>query len=146
MITGSRIPTVEVAERFKAGESLKDLSADFRRPIEEIEEAVPHSNSTSKPPDPPLVFFIDECLGTSKVPAALVTAGAEAKTLTDVFAQGVKDVDWLKALQDRDWIVITKDKNIRRRPLEAQALIAAGLRVFVITATDLTGEEAGQVT
>jgi uncharacterized protein (DUF433 family) len=40
VITGSRIPTVEVAERFKAGESLHDLSADFRRPIEEIEEAV----------------------------------------------------------------------------------------------------------
>jgi uncharacterized protein (DUF433 family) len=39
-ISGSRIPTAEVAERFKAGESLKDLSADFRRPIEEIEEAV----------------------------------------------------------------------------------------------------------
>jgi uncharacterized protein (DUF433 family) len=39
-IRGSRIPTVEIAERFKAGESLQDLSADFRRPIEEIEEAV----------------------------------------------------------------------------------------------------------
>jgi len=40
VITGSRIPTAEIAERFKAGESLKDLSADFRRSIEEIEEAV----------------------------------------------------------------------------------------------------------
>jgi uncharacterized protein (DUF433 family) len=40
VIMGSRIPTAEIAERFKAGESLKDLAADFRRPIEEIEEAV----------------------------------------------------------------------------------------------------------
>lgn len=40
VITGSRIPTVEVAERFKAGESLKDLAVDFRRTIGEIEEAV----------------------------------------------------------------------------------------------------------
>ena len=40
VIIGSRIPTAEIAERFKAGEPLKDLSADFRRPIEEIEEAV----------------------------------------------------------------------------------------------------------
>jgi len=39
-IRGSRVPTVEIAERFKAGESLHDLSVDFRRPIEEIEEAV----------------------------------------------------------------------------------------------------------
>lgn len=67
------------------------------------------------------------------------------KTLSDVFGQGVKDIDWLTALEGRDWIVLTKDKNIRRRPLEAQALIAAGLRVFVVTATDLTGDETGQV-
>jgi uncharacterized protein (DUF433 family) len=40
VIAGSRVPTVEVAERFKAGESVQDLAADFRRPIDEIEEAV----------------------------------------------------------------------------------------------------------
>ncbi len=40
VIEGSRIPTVEVAERFKAGESLADLAHDFRRTIAEIEEAV----------------------------------------------------------------------------------------------------------
>ena len=67
------------------------------------------------------------------------------RVLADIFDPGVKDVDWLTALQGRDWIVLTKDKNIRRRPLEAQALIAAGLRVFVVTATDLTGEETGQI-
>ncbi len=39
-IRGSRIPTVEIAERFKAGESLQELAVDFRRSIEEIEEAV----------------------------------------------------------------------------------------------------------
>lgn len=40
VIAGSRIPTVEVAERFKAGESLSSLSRDYGRPTEEIEEAV----------------------------------------------------------------------------------------------------------
>ena len=103
------------------------------------------SNSTSKPPDRPLIFFIDECLGTLRVPAALQAAGAEVKTLADVFVPGTKDVDWLAALRGREWIVLTKDKNIRRRPLEAQALVAANLRVFVVTATDLTGDETGEV-
>ena len=101
------------------------------------------SNSTSKQPDP--VFFVDECLGTVKVPAALRAAGVTVKTLADVFAPGIKDVDWLAALTGRDWIVLTKDKNIRRRPLEAQALAAANLRVFVVTATDLTGDETAAV-
>jgi predicted nuclease of predicted toxin-antitoxin system len=103
------------------------------------------SSSTSKPPDPPLVFFVDECLGTAKVPAALRDAGAEVRTLADEFESGMKDVDWLTGLHGHDWIVLTKDKNIRRRPLEIDALIGAGLRVFVVTATDLTGEEAGQI-
>lgn len=39
-IVGSRIPTSEIAERFKAGDSFTDLADDFKRPIEEIEEAV----------------------------------------------------------------------------------------------------------
>ena len=69
----------------------------------------------------------------------------DVKTVVDVLQLGAKDVDWLAALAGRDWVVLTKDKNIRRRPLEAQALIAAGLRVFVITSTDLTGDEAGEI-
>jgi hypothetical protein len=69
----------------------------------------------------------------------------ETRTMADVLQPGAKDADWLAALAGRDWIVLTKDKNIRRRPLEAQALIAAGLRVFVITSTDLTGDEAGAI-
>jgi hypothetical protein len=69
----------------------------------------------------------------------------EVKTLADFLQPGAKDTDWLAALAGQDWIVLTKDKNIRRRPLEAQALIAAGLRVFVITSTDLTGDEAGSI-
>jgi uncharacterized protein (DUF433 family) len=40
VIVGSRTPTAEIAERFKAGESLKDLADDFGREIQEIEEAV----------------------------------------------------------------------------------------------------------
>ncbi len=40
IIQGSRIPTVEIAERFKAGESVTDLANDFKRRVEEIEEAV----------------------------------------------------------------------------------------------------------
>jgi hypothetical protein len=103
------------------------------------------SNSPSTPPDSPLVFFIDECLGTQKVPAAIRAAGHVAKTLADVFSSGMRDEDWLRALEGHEWIILTKDKNIRRHPLEAHALVAAGLRVFVITASDLTGDEMGEV-
>jgi hypothetical protein len=38
-------------------------------------------------------------------------------------------------------VLLTKDKNIRRRPLEVEAILSARVRAFVLTATDLTGPE-----
>jgi Uncharacterized conserved protein len=40
VIAGSRIPTVEIAERFKAGDSFELLAVEYGRPIAEIEEAI----------------------------------------------------------------------------------------------------------
>lgn len=40
VIAGSRVPTIEIAERFKAGESSQTLARDYERPQEEIEEAI----------------------------------------------------------------------------------------------------------
>lgn len=40
VIAGSRIPTVEIAERFKAGDSSELLAGEYGRPIAEIEEAI----------------------------------------------------------------------------------------------------------
>jgi uncharacterized protein (DUF433 family) len=40
VITGSRVPTVEVFERFRMGEQPDELAADFARSLEEILEAI----------------------------------------------------------------------------------------------------------
>lgn len=40
VLAGSRIPTVEIAERFQAGESFDALASDYGRPTAEIEEAI----------------------------------------------------------------------------------------------------------
>jgi len=40
VIAGSRIPTTDVFERFKAGDSLDALIAEYGRPSEEIQEAI----------------------------------------------------------------------------------------------------------
>lgn len=40
VIAGSRIPTVEIAERFKAADSFDLLAGEYGRPIAEIEEAI----------------------------------------------------------------------------------------------------------
>jgi uncharacterized protein (DUF433 family) len=40
VIAGSRIPTIEVAERFKAGDSFELLADEYQRPVSEIQEAI----------------------------------------------------------------------------------------------------------
>jgi PIN like domain len=45
----------------------------------------------------------------------------------------------------RGWVLITKDKNIRKRPLELNAFRRSGVRAFVLTASNLTGDEQARV-
>jgi uncharacterized protein (DUF433 family) len=47
VIAGSRVPTVEIFERFNAGESPDDLAADFGRRVDEILEAIRCENTAA---------------------------------------------------------------------------------------------------
>jgi uncharacterized protein (DUF433 family) len=40
VLSGTGIPTLVVADRYKAGESISELVRDYDRPQEEIEEAI----------------------------------------------------------------------------------------------------------
>ena len=86
-----------------------------------------------------LTFFVDECLGGKALSAALRAAGHDVVLHRERFSPGTDDVAWLTALYERraEWVVLTKDKQIRKRPLEKLALMAAGLRVFALTAGEL---------
>ena len=102
------------------------------------------ANSRSTPPD--LVFFIDECLGTGRVPEALQHAGANVVVHQTHFAgrQGIKDDEWLREIGRKGWVVLTKDKNFKRRPLERDAILAGGIRAFFLSATNLSTEQIAQ--
>lgn len=45
----------------------------------------------------------------------------------------VPDVEWLQIAGDNQWVVILRDKRVRRRPGERQRLQEHGLRVFCLT-------------
>jgi hypothetical protein len=104
------------------------------------------SRSRTQPDVPQLRFFIDECLGTKRVAEALTAAGSVVVTLEQRFDRGVDDRAWLSALSaEPHLVVLTKDSNIRRRPLELRALLAANLRCFVLVSANLTGPEQADV-
>jgi len=99
-------------------------------------------------PSPPerLVFFVDRSLGRKVIPDVLRAAGEEVQVHDDFFPQDAKDEVWLAGVGRHGWVVLTKDKHIRYRQVEIQALLAAKVRAFILTASgDLSGAEVGQI-
>jgi hypothetical protein len=67
-------------------------------------------------------------------------AGARVEVHDDHFAQDALDEVWLTVGQ-RGWLAITKDKNIRRRTLEREALLRARVGVFFVAGGNLSGAD-----
>lgn len=57
-----------------------------------------------------------------------------------VTAQQLADIDWIEDATSEGEILLTGDKAIAKRPLEARAVVAAGARVFALGSSQLTGE------
>ena len=99
-------------------------------------------------PLPPesLVFFVDRSLGRRIIPDALRAANAQVELHDDHFPQDAQDRIWLAEAGKRGWVVLTKDKHLRYRAVETNALMTAKVRAFVLTARgDLSGAEVGQI-
>jgi PIN like domain len=73
----------------------------------------------------PLVFFVDRSLGRRVIPDALRGAGARVELHDDHFSQDAQDQVWLAEAGKRGWVVLTKDKHLRYRAVETNALISA---------------------
>lgn len=72
---------------------------------------------------------------------ALRQAGITVEMHDDHFPQAATDVEWLREVGRRGWIVLTRDTRIRYRSLERMALMQAGVRAFVLVAGNLSGPE-----
>ena len=92
-----------------------------------------------------LTFLVDESVGAKIVPEALRELGAQVYTVALEFGQGVPDEQWLQEAGSRGWIVVTRDRMIRKRPNELSALREAGVRAFALTAGAQTGSAAADL-
>lgn len=88
-----------------------------------------------------LTFFLDYQIGRYVVADALRAAGASVEVHIDHFSQSAPDLEWIPNIGKRGWVLITRDANIRRNPLERAAYEDAGLRGFVVTGKDMGGHE-----
>lgn len=61
-----------------------------------------------------LTFFLDYQIGRYTVAEALRGAGARVEVHIDHFNQAAPDTEWIPEVARRGWVLITRDKNIRR--------------------------------
>lgn len=85
-------------------------------------------------------FYADRCLG--KVAArALQAAGASVELHDDYFDQDTADEDWIPVVSARGWVILTKDKNIRRRLGEREAVLLSNARVITLSSGNMRAQE-----
>ena len=92
-----------------------------------------------------LTFFLDHQIGRYQVAEMLRSAGARVEVHLDHFPGDMLDVEWIPDVARRGWVLITKDQNIRRNPLERETYRAAELRGFVATGKDMNANELGEL-
>ena len=71
----------------------------------------------------------------------LAAEGLRVELHDDHFALGTPDAEWLPVVGRYGWVVLTKDVRIRYHPNEKQALLAAGVRVFVFASGNRSGQQ-----
>jgi len=93
---------------------------------------------------PPLEFFVDRSLGRRHVALALRSAGWILRTHHEVYGdrdEQVPDVEWLELCGREGLPVLTKDRRLRYRPAEIDAIRKFGVRAFVLTGGSLRAAE-----
>ena len=92
-----------------------------------------------------VTFYVDECLGKRQVPDALRAGGLNIEVWFDHFPGGTEDVVWLPYCGVRGWVVLTKDKAIRRIAAEMDKVISAGVRMFTLPSGNMSGGQMASV-
>lgn len=87
------------------------------------------------------VFFVDRSLGKRAVVEPLRAAGEAVEVHDDHFPIDCGDDEWIASVTAKGWIILSKDKRVRKRSGHLQALRAAGACVFVLTSGDTKGTE-----
>lgn len=92
-----------------------------------------------KPPEP-FTWFIDRSLGR-KIAVDLRAAGFHVEEHSAHFADDAPDVEWLGEVGRRGWVVLTKDKAVRRNALELATILESGVACFSLGHGNLKAEQ-----
>lgn len=85
-------------------------------------------------------FFFDEGLGQN-LSQALKLVGKDCEHVKDVYPGGAKDVVWLEYVGEQKLALITKDKNLWKKPNEIALLRKYKIVVFYLGGSETSGHD-----
>lgn len=88
------------------------------------------SSSSSKLPDDP-VYLADHCLGGKLIVDRMSVVGETVHRLVDILPEDAPDTAVIDEVARRGWVLLTRDKRIRRRPIERNAVLNSRIAVFL---------------
>jgi PIN like domain len=77
-------------------------------------------------------YVVDEnllSLGNGMVAVRRDTARFSRPPLEELLPRGINDPDWIPIVGNRGWVIVTSDKRLRTRPLEAELATTHKLKV-----------------
>lgn len=80
------------------------------------------------------IFFVDRSSGKYGLVQGLQNLGLNIERHDDHFTQTTIDVEWISHCGEKQWIIVSSDKNIKKNVLEKQAIMAAGVAAFSLPA------------
>jgi PIN like domain len=90
-------------------------------------------------------FFLARSLGRFAVAARLWAAGWELVTFAGHYGrEQPTDSQWIRDAADSGWPILMKDKRIRHRQAEIDAITEHGARCFVVARDDLTFDQVAE--
>jgi hypothetical protein len=57
------------------------------------------------------------------------------------FAPDCPDIEWMQIAAERGWLILTKDRRVRHRPIELEVIRSSGAAAFILTAGDVSGAD-----
>jgi hypothetical protein len=79
------------------------------------------------------------------IAGALRASGIAVEVHDDHLAPNAPDEEWILLVGRKHWLAITKDKNIRYRAAELDAIREYDAKVFVVRAKNATGQEIADI-
>ena len=97
----------------------------------------------SRPEEPTL--FLDRNIGRHVIADRLRSEGMTVELHDDHLGQDAPDDEWIALAGRARWVAITKDKHIRHRAAELEAIKEHSAQVVVIRVKDATAQDIANV-